>query len=805
MNHDGKLNIAVGRSAESKVWKNKTFNYSDFVRRISESTQTNETHKEFIASTKQEQGKIKDVGGYVGGYLRNGQRSPKNVVSRQLLTLDVDFAHLDFWEDFTLLFPYAAVIHATHKHCPTSPRYRVLIPLNREVTPDEYGAISRAIAGEIGIELFDNTTFEVNRLMFWPSHPKDVEYYIEVQDAPWVDADSILASYIDWKDTSLWPTSGQMLRELGDNAKKQADPREKSGIVGAFCRTHSITEVIEKYLSEQYITTSHDDRYTYTQGSTAAGLIIYQDTWAYSHHGTDPCSGKLSNAFDLVRLHKFGHLDATATPAGAKPKSFTAMEEFARKDKAVLKIIAEETTAAARFDFTEDFDEAEEAEQFEEVEHVDGDQDDVDWMVELEADNRGKYLSTAPNITLILKNDARLKGCFKQNLFDNKRYVFKTLPWRRIRTPEPIKNVDESGVRNYIESIYGITGSQKIDDAMALIFESESFHPIKDYLNGLEWDFEERIDYLLVDYFGTPDTVYNREAIRKTLVAAVARVFNPGCKFDLVLTIIGAQGAKKSSFVNKLGMQWYSDTFTTVHGKEAFEQLQGAWIMEMAEMAGFRKADRESIKHYVSKQEDTYRPAYGKSVETYKRQNIFIGTSNVREFLNDPTGNRRFMPVDVVLENIKKDVWKDLDGDIDQIWAEAVYLYRAGEKLYLSEEAESIARYEQSAHSEVDERRGVIEYYLAKKLPSNWAKLGIDERRMYLEDPDNDFTEGEHRTRVCMAEIWCECLGKSKTDMDRYKTRDINDILKTLHDWEYKSTTANFGDYGKQKYYQLKK
>lgn len=800
MNHDGQINIATGRSAESKTWKNKQMLFSEFTKRISENVKTNETYREFMSCTKQEQGKIKDVGGYVGGYLRNGRRNPKNVVHRQLLTLDIDFAHLDFWSDFVLQFDNAAILHGTHKHSEATPRYRLLMPLNREASPDEYVAVARQVAGWIGVELFDNTTFETNRLMFWPSTPKDVEYYMEVQDGPWLDVDEMLDSYIDWKDTSLWPTSGQMLRELGANAKKQADPREKSGIVGAFCRTHSLTEVIEKYLSEQYVTTAHEDRYTYTQGSTAAGLIVYEDTWAYSHHGTDPCSGKLSNAFDLVRLHKFGHLDSDGLATGSKPKSFTAMEELARKDKDVKKILAAESMEAAKYDFAEPIIDIED----EEPENVEGDQDNIEWMTELEADNRGNYTSIAQNINLILANDTRLKDCFKQNLFDNKRYVFKTLPWRRIKTPEPIKNVDYSGVRNYIETIYGITGVQKIDDALALEFEKKSFHPIKDYLNGVKWDGVQRLDFLLMDYFGVADNIYHREAIRKSLVAAVARIFKAGCKFDLVLTLIGPQGTKKSSFVNKLGKSWYSDTFTTVHGKEAFEQLQGAWIMEIAEMAGFRKSDAESIKHYISKQEDSFRPAYGRSSETFPRQNIFIATSNKRELFTDASGNRRFAPIDLVPEDVVKDVWKDLDAEVDQIWAEAKSLFDSGEKLFFSAEAEAIANFEQNSHCEVDERRGLIEYYLEFKLPAKWAEMEVDERRMYLNDPENAIAKGKTRDKVCMAEIWAECLGKNKEDMSRYLTRDINEIMKSFPEWEYKPTTANFGNYGKQKYYQRK-
>jgi len=801
MIHDGKLNIAVGHSARSLKWKNKPITWSQFVDRIAENTVTPETHKEFIACTREEQGKIKDVGGYVGGYLRNGKRSPKNVVHRQLLTLDIDFAHLDFWSDFTLQFENAAIIHGTHKHCKTDPRYRLLMPLDREVTPDEYKAIARSVAGSMNVELFDQTTFETNRLMFWPSTPKDVDYYMETQDGPWLCADDILDSYIDWQDTSLWPGVGQMVREIGQEAKKQADPREKSGIVGAFCRTFTITEAIEKFLTEQYIPTDHEERYTYTQGSTAAGLIIYEDTFAYSHHGTDPCSGKTSNAFDLVRLHLYGHLDNDSQVQGAKPKSFAEMENFARKDKEVKKLLAEESQANIKYDFAEVLD----GDFEEELDAVEGDNDNTDWMVELEADNKGNYLSSSTNISLIFKMDARLKESFKQNIFDNKRYVFRTLPWRGIKKPEPIKNVDYSGIRNYIETIYGITGVQKIDDALALEFEKHSFHPVRDYLSGLKWDKTERLDYLLIDYFGMVDNAYTRESIRKCLVGAVARVFNPGVKFDLVLTIIGPQGCNKSTFIDKLGKDWYSDSFSTVHGKESFEQLQGAWIIEIAEMSGFRKADNEAIKLYISKRVDTFRPAYGRSPEDFPRQNIFIATSNTRNLFTDPTGGRRFMPGDVVIEDAVKDVWRDLDGDVNQIWAEAVALYKAGEKLYLSPEAETIARYEQTSHSETDERRGLIEFYLERELPSDWSARGLDERRMFLNDPEAYNEKGVKRDRVCMVELWCECLGKNKEDADRYKTRDINDIMKSFPDWEYKPTTANFGAYGKQKYYQRKK
>lgn len=791
MEHDGVISIATGHSAGSLKWSNKQWKWSDFVERLKTTRHTEETFKEFMAASKEDQSRIKDIGGYVGGYLRGGKRSISSVGHRQLATLDIDFAHLDFWDDFTLTYGCAAVLHGTHKHSDLSPRYRLLVPLSREATPDEYAAVSRRIAGTLGIDLFDDTTFEVNRLMFWPSTPKDVEYYFEFQDGPWIDVDAVLASYIDWKDTSLWPTADKKIRDLAGAVQKQQDPLEKKGIVGAFCRTYSITEAIAFFLKDEYSPTMQDDRYTYNKGTTAGGLVIYEDAYAYSHHGTDPCSGKTSNAFDLVRIHKFGHLDVEGSKT-QRPKSFAAMEDFARADKEVKKTLASEILQEANYQYFKD--------DLEEPANVEGDQDQIEWMSHLEADSKGKYLSNASNISIIFANDALLKDVFRRNEFDGKRYVFRTLPWRKITAPEPIKDVDLSGLRNYIERIYSISGTLKIDDSLALEFEKQSFHPIKDYLRSLTWDGISRIDNLLIDYFGCLDTIYSREVSRKFLLAAVKRVFIPGFKYDNVLTLVGDQGTMKSSFFKKLGREWFSDTFMTVQGKEALEQIQGSWIIEVAELAGLRKAEVEAVKHFMSKQQDEFRPAYARSSEVYKRQCIFVATTNKRDFLTDPTGNRRFWPIEVIKERRVKNVWLDLEADVDQIWAEAMHFFKAGEVLYLSDEAEEMARQEQRKHSETDEKRGIIEDYLNSRLPEDWGEKDIYERRDYLANPDK-IKKGKLRDIVCIAEIWCECLGRDRDSMDKYKTREINDIMRSLEDWDYHNTTKNFGAYGKQKYY----
>lgn len=785
------IDIAVGYGVTSRVWKNQTWSWEQIKGKLLTPNHTSESLSEYEKASKDDKLKIKDVGGYVGGYLRGGRRKPENVSYRQLITLDIDNGHPYFWDDFQIQFGFSAVLHGTHSYTDSQPRYRLILPMSREATCDEYVAVSRYLAGCLGIDLFDNTTFQPERLMFWPSTPKDQEYYAVYQDGDWLDVDEALGNYVDWKDSSAWPTSNGVVNEIKDASKKLEDPEVKKGVVGAFCRTYSISEAIDSFLQEEY-KPAVDGRYSYTKGSTSSGLVLYEDKFAFSHHGTDPCSGKLCNAFDLVRIHKYGHLDRDQK--SIKGKSYTAMIDFCIADQGVKETIATEKISEATKDFT-----ISDNEDDEEV--------DIKWMLGLSSDSKGNYLSNAPNISLIFKEDVNLKGAFKKNTFDDKNYCVKNLPWRKLINPEPIKNVDYSGVRSYIETVYGISSPSKIEDALSLEFEKNSYNPVIDYLEGVVWDKIPRVDTLLIDYFGAENNSYSREAIRKTLVGAVARAFNPGVKFDLVLTLVGnRQGTGKSTFFSKLGKDWFSDSFHSITGKESFEQLQGAWIMEIAELSGIRKSDIEPTKHYLTKREDTYRPAYGRIVETFKRKTVFVATTNEKDFLRDPSGNRRFMPVDVVESRIVKHVLSPnelVDSEVDQIWAEAVYIFEAGEPLYLSDEAEKIARKEQREHSQIDDRQGIILDFLDTLLPVDWKDKDIYARRTFLTDPLSPKGINQ-RTHVCIAEIWCECLGREKHDMTRYSTREINDIMRGLNEWEQMNSTKNFGIYGKQKYYVRK-
>ena len=783
---DGELDISIGRNRNELSWKNKTWQWSAFLQRISATHRTHETYLEYAKANKTFQDETNDVGGYILGYLSGGKRLSSNLLHRSAITMDIDHAAPSlfgaFWKKFTLMYGNAAAIYSTHKHSAETPRYRLILPLSRMVAPDEYEAISRKVASYMGIENFDNTGFQPSRLMYWPSTSIDGIFEFHYQDGPWLDVDAVLASYHDWHDTSEWPIGEGYKATIRNDIKKQGDPLEKPGTIGAWCRTYTIHEVIEKFLPDVYEPCDITDRYTYKEGSTSGGLITYDDKFAYSHHGTDPVSLKLCNAFDLVRIHKFGLRDedtSTETPVNKKP-SYLAMLEFAVTDSDVRKRIGAERLASAREDFADD-----------NFTVPDGENkvlpENMDWIATLEVDRKGNYYATLDNLFIILENDPRLKGCIMYNTFEMRETVIGDLPWRKVVGSGYLTDMDVANLKHYIEKIYKIPCGPKIEDALKVVYSRHSYHPVKEYLGSLTWDGTKRVDTLLIDYLGCEDNKYTRTISRMWLSAAVARIYEPGCKFDYMLLLIGGQGLAKSSFFDQLGGKWFSDSFSTVQGKEAWEQLQGAWIVEVAELSGMRKADVETIKHFISKRKDRYRVAYGRRTEEFARQCVFGGSTNDPTPLKDNTGGRRFLPALVHWQKPTKNakIGGDLTkAEVDQIWAEAVQLYKAGEKLYLDDEMEAVAKTMQAAHTEQDERTGLVEEYLNTLLPDNWKDMFPWERINWLKGHDELQAKGtNYRERVCAIEIFVECLGGNKKDITPQITKDIHAMMRNMKNW----------------------
>lgn len=808
--HDGTLDLAVGKSRNETSWKNQQITWSAFTQRLSATHRTAETHAEYIGAKKGRQDEIKDIGGYVGGIISGGRRLKRSILTRQLVTLDIDFGNSGFWDDFTMMYSNAACVYSTHKHSAASPRLRLIMPLDRPVQPDEYQAIARKIAGTLDIELFDPTTFQPERLMYWPSTSKDGLYEYKVQDGSWLCADEILASYVDWRDSSDWPVSEKASKSVLRNIAKQGDPLEKTGVVGAFCRTYSITDVIETYLSDVYDACDVEGRYTYKEGSTAGGLVVYDDKFTYSHHGTDPTSLTLCNAFDLVRMHLYGLRDEDAkegTPSNKLP-SYLAMLDLCRNDSKVRNLLVTERTEEARRDFGLLLLEAGEVEGslLPSTELVEPEAEEVDgWQEKLECDRKGNIQGTINNILTILENDKYFKGRLAFDDFEKCEVAVKDLPWRKIsRATRRLIDRDDANIRHYLEKAYGISHVSKTVDAMAVWAQKTSFHPVKDYLNGLTWDGVPRLDSLLIDYQGAEDNLYTRTVTRKTFVAAVARIFQPGIKFDTILTMIGEQGLKKSTLIKLMGREWYSESFSFNDLKNnqtrALEQIQGAWIIEIPEMSGMAKAEIEIIKHFVSKTEDRFRVAYGRRTENFARQGIFIGSTNSYDFLKDPTGNRRFWPVAVYVNEPTKQISEQLNSEeVGQIWAEAVRLYKTGETLYLDKTVEKLAKQVQADHTEQHPWTSIVLEYLDTKLPKDWYEMDRYDRFLWLQDQKRIEEEGvQYRGKVCILEIWYEALGKRDL-IDVRSANTIRNILTMAKGWKEIQKVVKIRSYGSQR------
>ena len=474
LQHDKGLDVALGNSRKTKTWKNTTRLWSEMVERLSSTTRTPETMAEYRAMGRSQQSDIKDVGGFVGGYCKQGSRS--DIGYRSILCLDADFADADLWPDWELLYGNAAACYSTHKHTPEKPRLRLVVPLARNVDPDEYQAIGRRVAAELGIDKFDDTSYQPQRVMYWPSTSQDGEYLFRFIDAPLLDPDAVLATYHDWRDVSSWPMSSRVAEVVKRTAAKQKDPLEKKGLVGAFCRAYSITEAIEAFVPT-YQPCDEPNRYTFTEGSTAAGVVIYEDKFSYSHHATDPASGQLVNAWDLVRLHKFHDLDADCgydTPTDKRP-SYKAMRDFAAEDSKVTAQLIDDRAAETLADLDNPAEDT----------NVPSTED---WRGRLKVTDQGGIAQTIENVVIILQKDPRLIGCLALNEMEHSIVAVKDLPWRKVRSTSPWVDADDAALRFYLERFYGINSKDKIFDAVNVVAAKNAFHPVRDYLDGCAWD-----------------------------------------------------------------------------------------------------------------------------------------------------------------------------------------------------------------------------------------------------------------------------------------------------------------------------
>ena len=772
LRHNLDLQIAIGTSRHAKKWQNKTMPLSDFLRRLDDAPRTAESIAEYQAMAKAQQDDIKDVGGFVGGLLKGGRRTKESVQSRSIMTLDADYPKADFLDQVAnLLGGVAHTIYSTHKHTTDSPRYRLIVYPDRQMTTDEYQAAMRATAYRIGIDQFDDSTYDVNRLMYWPSVSSDGDYYVDHNDAPALSVDKVLAQYGPndaWKDVGLWETSSRENGSLRRKLKRQQNPMEKNGVVGAWCRMVSIRDAIDMTGAYQH---ERGDRYTYAEGSTSSGLVVYNDTFAYSNHGTDPAFGQLCNAFDLVRIHRYGSLDdevKEGTPVNRLP-SYQAMTELAKqRDDVRSQLVASRIGVSA-----DDFDDA--------------DSDDADeqpamaesWYSQLQIGDAGDIKTTFVNAVLIVSNDAMICNTM----------TFNQLKMRVERNAdgELWSATDSYVLREHIGRTYNVDFPEaKIEQAIEYRAADRAYHPIRDYLAGLDWDGESRVDTLFRDWLGASDDTYTREAARCWAIAAVTRLFHPGHKFDHAPVLTGDQGIGKTSFIQILAKwKWYSE-LTTFDPKTAMEEINGAWLIEINEMGAANKSELEQQKSFLSATATTTRPAYARHSVEYKRQCVFIGTTNEHEFLKDSTGNRRWWPVQCGPDLV---AMADLERQVDQIWAEAYTRYLMGESTQMSKDATMIAKTEQAERLESDDWEGKVLEWLDQDAMTDRYNAGFG-------DEPGQF---EPRRRVCVAEVLEDCLNIPVAHHRRAEKMRIARILDANQAWQ-RTSTMRFGDrFGRQR------
>ena len=796
MQYDRQLTLSAAGNRRATSWPPQTLYWSEFVERLRHPARGTETLAEYLRLPKAKQDERKDVGGYVGGTLRGNRRKAANLLGRDFLSLDLDNIPAGGTDDVLRRLEglgCAFAAHSTRKHEPGRPRLRALFPFNRTAQTDEYEPCGRKVGQLIGIDLFDPSSFEPSRLMYWPSCSADSQYIFHYADKPFLDVDGLLRLYRDWHDVREWPEVPGVGQAHVKLAARQGDPRAKHGVVGAFCQVYDIYRALDTFLPGVYVPTEDDSgRLTYTGGSTTGGAVVYDNgDFLFSHHATDPCGGRLVNSFDLVRLHRFGDMDDESkpdTPVNKLP-SYTAMCELAVADTSVAALINQERYEQATQDFT----------------HVPPAEDEpANWMPLLQVNpSSGAPAKTIRNVQIMLEHDPLLKARIRKDTFAEAIFGVAPLPWgAREREVGAFRwtDDDDRGLRKYMERVLGWQSRDLVDVAVGDHAAKYGFNPVTAYLQSLSWDGTPRLDTLLIDYLGAPDTPYVRAVTRKAFTAAVARAMVPGTKFDNMTILTGAQGLGKSTLLKKMGRAWFSDSIKTFEGKEASELVRGVWIVEISELEAFNRSETGRIKQFLSQQEDIFRAAYGRHVGWYPRRCVFFGTSNNGEYLRDRTGNRRFWPVDVGVQDASKRVFGGLDEEVDQVWAEAYVRWQLAEPLYLTGDLEKAATAEQEAHQEADPREGVIREFVERMVPEGWDKQSLSDRMLYW---SGEFGRGNvdpstlvPRDRICAAEVWCECLRSDIRWMKRTDTMSINGVLDEIDGWAKHKNPFRFGPYG---------
>jgi len=396
----------------------------------------------------------------------------------------------------------------------------------------------------------------------------------------------------------------------------------------------------------------------------------------------------------------------------------------------------------------------------------------------LESTEKGGVRNSIRNCLTVFQNDPLLSGAIAKNLLTERIDIIKPIGYHRTGTA--ITDTDMNYLLLYLEETYGLTSEKKIAAAIGIVANENGYHPIRDYLNGLSWDGTERIRTCLHHFLGADSDQYTYEALRLFLLGAIHRAFHPGCKFEVMLCLVGGQGAGKSTFFRLLAVkdEWFSDDLRKLDDDNVYRKLQGHWIIEMSEMIATANAKSiEEIKSFLSRQKEVYKIPYETHPEDRLRQCVFGGTSNALDFLPlDRSGNRRFLPVMVYPEQAEVHILDDEAASrayIEQLWAEAMTIYRSGDfKLSFSPEMVRYLKEHQRDFMPEDTKAGMIQAYLDRYTGS----------------------------MVCSKQLFREALNHPFDEPKQWEIREVNDIMNhCVTGWHYFSNPRMFPEYGRQK------
>jgi len=691
-------------------------------------------------------------------------RRKTTIVDRDALALDVDYPGAGFFDGFTMTFPNAAVIHSTYSSTTENPRYRLIIPLARSVAPDEYHYVATAIMEQLGIDQFDSGSVQAERYMFKPSYNDPAYWEAAVLDGPPLDPDKVLQEFDP--DLSTVPAPKPH--------KNKRDPFAIEGTIGAFNRAYEDWDLlIEKY---ELPYERRGGRYTLVGASAAAGMSEVAPGLVYSHHANDPAYGVTCSAFDLARLHLFGHLDediSPSTPVNRRPSN-TAMLERATEDPLVVRDLV-------GADFEEEMSNTADAIQ------------QQNWKLGMVLSPRtGAPTDSITNWDLIMENDRVFEGLY----FNELTMAIETkydLPWRAVEDRPSFSAGDRSSFALHIERVYNLRPNRSyLDDLINDAALNRRVNPVRDYLQGLEWDGVPRVETALP---GVTPTPYTRLVARKALVAAVARMLDPGCKWDHMLILYGDEGLGKSYWVDKVS-KGYSASLGRINDKDTLITMQRSWIMTSDEGHSMKKADFDAQKEFITRTADIFRMPYDREAQVHKRHSVIWGTTNDEVFLRRQEGNRRFLIV-----HCERPVDFDAltDDYVDQLWAEAVQLYRAGESLFLDKEQSELAADTRENFTEEDALEGQIQEYLDTLVPADWDQYSPESRQMWLANAADGFSDGTARIDyVCSVQIWVEALGRRRGEHRRVDLLQITEALNALPGWTKLPGRKRVPGYGPQ-------